>query len=234
MVQAPTRDPSDFCIAHRAKSALFIPEVAKSMSTPKRVQHVISFAFLEVSFIRRIVRVSFASDFYVSFNGDATREQQPHFNWLPLLITCFPEEEPVTASMPLKVFLFEPSRVFIRVSSSGPLPQTIEDCVIYAIEHAFTRHVPMIICPTSYFGVEFLNQIGGRHSKRGFDRSSDTIQEGLNVFLGWFAHRAITLGPHRLDAGRCTVASRFRCRSCDRGIRCRSALDRSLPSRHSS
>ena len=186
MVKAPTRDPSDFCIAHRAKSALFRPEVAKSLSTAKRVQHVISFAFLEVGFIRRIVWVSFASDFYVSFNGDATREQQPHFKWLPLLITCFPEEEPVTAPMPLKVFLFEPSRAFIRVSSSGPLPQTVEDCVIYAIEHAFTRHVPMIICPTSYFGVEFLNQIGGRHSKRGFDRSSDTIQEGLNVFLGWF------------------------------------------------
>ena len=43
-----------------------------------------------------------------------------------------------------------------------------------------------------------------------------------------------TLGPYRLDAGRCTVASRFRCRSFDRGIRCQSALDRSLPSRQSS
>ena len=183
-MKAPTRDPSDFCIARRAESALLIPEVAKSMSTLKRVQHVISFAFLEVGFIRRIVRVSFASDFYVSLNGDATREQQPYLSWLPLLITCFPEEEPVTASMPLKVFLFEPARVFIRVSSSGPLPQTIEDCVIHAIEHAFTHRVPMIVRPTSYLGVEFLNQIGGRHAKRSFDCSSDPIQKSLDVFLG--------------------------------------------------
>jgi len=127
MVKAPARDPSDFCIAHRAKSALFMPEEAKGTSTPKRVQHMIFFAFLEVGFIRRIVRFSFASDFDVSFNGYATREQQPHLSWLPLLIPCFPEEEPVTATMPLKVFLFEPARVFFRVSSSGPLPQLIED-----------------------------------------------------------------------------------------------------------
>ena len=80
MVKAPARDPSDFCIAHRAESVLFIPEEAKGTSTLKRVQHVIPFAFLEVGFIRWIVRVSFASDFDVSFNGYATREQQPHFS----------------------------------------------------------------------------------------------------------------------------------------------------------
>ena len=127
MVKAPARDPSDFCIARRAKSALFMPEEAKGTSALKRVQHVICFAFLEVGFIRWIIRVRFASDFDVSFDGYATREQQPHLSWLPLLIPCFPEEEPVTAPMPLKVFLFEPAPVFAGVSSSGPLPQLIED-----------------------------------------------------------------------------------------------------------
>jgi len=127
MVKAPARDPSDFGSAHRAKSALFMPEEAKGTSPLKRVQHVICFAFLEVGFIRWIVRVSFASDFDVSFNGYATREQQPYLSWLPLLIPCVPEKVPVTAQMPLKVFLFEPARVFVRVSSPGPLPQLIED-----------------------------------------------------------------------------------------------------------
>src|SRR6202171_5655625 len=100
MVKAPTRDPSDCCIAHRAKSALFMPEEAKGTSTPKRVQHVIFFAFLEVGFIRRIVRGGFASDSHVSFNGYASREQQPHLSRLSLLIPCFPKEEPVTAPIP--------------------------------------------------------------------------------------------------------------------------------------
>src|ERR1700674_2450840 len=36
VVQAPARDPSDFCIAHSAEPALFMPEKAKRASTPKR------------------------------------------------------------------------------------------------------------------------------------------------------------------------------------------------------
>ena len=104
-----------------------MPEEAKGTSTLERVQHVIGFAFFEVGFIRWIVRVSFASDIDVSFDGYATGEQQPHLNWLSLLVPCFPEEEPVPVQMPLKVFLFEPARALIRVSSPGPLPQLIED-----------------------------------------------------------------------------------------------------------
>jgi hypothetical protein len=137
VVKAPTHDPRDSGLAYQAESALFMPEVAKSMSPPKRVPHVICFAFLEVGFIGRIVRVSLASDFDVSIDGDATREQQPHLLGLPLLITGFPEEVPVTAPMPLKIFPFEPARVFIRLSSSGLLPQIIEDCVINAIERVY-------------------------------------------------------------------------------------------------
>jgi hypothetical protein len=38
-------------------------------STPKRCRHMISFAFLEVRFTSRIVRVGFASDLNVSLNG---------------------------------------------------------------------------------------------------------------------------------------------------------------------
>ena len=48
MVNAPARDPSDFGVAHRAESALFLPEKAKSSSTPERVQHVRTFSFFEI------------------------------------------------------------------------------------------------------------------------------------------------------------------------------------------
>ena len=54
-MKAPTRDPSDFCIAYRAEPALFIPEKAKSTSTPKRVLHMVCFAFLEVGLKGRVV-----------------------------------------------------------------------------------------------------------------------------------------------------------------------------------
>ena len=50
-MKAPACDSGDFCIALRAESTLFIPEIAKSMGTPKRFQHVSPFAFFEVGFI---------------------------------------------------------------------------------------------------------------------------------------------------------------------------------------
>jgi len=42
-MKPPACDPGDFCIAQRAETTLFIPEVAKSTSTPKRFQHVSPF-----------------------------------------------------------------------------------------------------------------------------------------------------------------------------------------------
>jgi len=80
-MQAPARDPSDFCIALRAKSTLFVPEIAKSAGTPKRFQHVSPFASFEAGFIGWIVRVSFAFDLDVSFEGSALGVEKPKFLW---------------------------------------------------------------------------------------------------------------------------------------------------------
>ena len=48
-MKPPACDPGDFCIAQRAESTLFIPEIAKSTSTPKRFQHVSPLPFLPSS-----------------------------------------------------------------------------------------------------------------------------------------------------------------------------------------
>ena len=69
MVKAPAREPSDFCIAHSAEPALFMPEKAKRTSTPKRVLHMGSFALFEVDFIGRVVGVRVTFDFNVSLDG---------------------------------------------------------------------------------------------------------------------------------------------------------------------
>ena len=70
-MKAPSGDPGDFCIAQRAESALFMPEIAKRAATSKRVQHVSPFAFFEVGFRGGIVRVRFAFNLDVSFDGSA-------------------------------------------------------------------------------------------------------------------------------------------------------------------
>ena len=123
-MQAPARDPSDFCIALRAKSALFMPEIAKSAGTSKRFQHVSPFAFFEVGFIGWIVRVGFAFDLDVPFDGSALGVVQPDFICLPFVIAGFTEEGPVPIPALGKVFRFEPARAFVRVPSSCPFPQT--------------------------------------------------------------------------------------------------------------
>src|SRR5256884_9743402 len=70
-MEPPACDPGDSCIAQRAESTLFIPEIAKSAGTSKRFQHVSPFPFFEVGFIGWIVRVSFAFDLDVPFDGSA-------------------------------------------------------------------------------------------------------------------------------------------------------------------
>jgi hypothetical protein len=183
-MQAPARDPSDFCMALCAESTLFIPEVAKSTGTPKRVQHVSPFAFFEVGFMGWIVRVSFAFNLDVSFDGSARGVVQPDFIWPSFVIADFTEEGPVTVPTPFKVFRFDPARGLVRVPSSCPLPQTREDGVIDASEDAFSHHVTMIVRPTANLRVELIYQVGGGHAMRVFDDSSDALQEGSNILLG--------------------------------------------------
>ena len=184
MVQAPTRDPSDFCIAHSAEPALFMPEKTKGTSTPKRVLHMGFFALFEVDFIGRIVGVRVPFDFNVSLNGCATGGPQPNLNGLALVITLFTEEGPVATTTRRKVLLFAPACVLVRVSSSCPLPQTREDVVIHTGKRACTHRVPMIVGTTPDYGVECTDQICGRHAPRSSDYLPDATQEGFNVLLG--------------------------------------------------
>ncbi len=182
-MKAPAGDPGDFCIALRAESTLLIPEIAKSADIPKRFQHVSPFAFFEVAFIGWIVRVGFAFNLDVSFDGSALGVVQPDFSRPSFVLARFTEEGPVTIPAPVKVFRFEPARAFVRMSSSCPFPQTREDGVIDASERAFAHHVPMIVRPTANLWVELSDQIGGRHAMCVFDDSSDAIQEGSHILL---------------------------------------------------
>jgi hypothetical protein len=76
----------------------------------------------------------------------------------------------------------------------------MEDFVIHTYKRVFTHDVPMIISPTSYLGVEFFYQIGGRGTQRGLDCSADTIQEGLNILLGGLDEQfSIRLPAHVLS-----------------------------------
>jgi len=78
-VKAPSRDSSDSGITHWAEAALFVPEKAKDTRAPKRVQHVIRFAFLEVGLTGRVVGIRVASNLDMSLDGSTTGQQESHF-----------------------------------------------------------------------------------------------------------------------------------------------------------
>ena len=147
---------------------------------------MISFAFLEVGLKGRIVRVGYGFNLYVSFNGRAICKAQPHGLWVALAIVRFPEKTPLIQPLSPKILLFEPTAGFFWMSSPGPLPQTVEDCVVYALKDAFTHRVPVIVGPTPYFGIQPVNQLGCRQPQAGFDCFPHAIQESLYIFLGGF------------------------------------------------
>ena len=123
-MKAPACEPGDFYVALGAESTLFIPERAKSAGTAKRLQHVSPFPFFEVGSIGWIVRVGFAFDLDVPFDGSALGVVQPDFIGLSFVIAGFTEEGPVPIPTLGKVFRFEPAWAFVRVPSSCPFPQT--------------------------------------------------------------------------------------------------------------
>src|SRR2546429_4548280 len=68
--------------------------------------------------------------------------------------------------------------------SSGPLPQTVEDGVVNALKDSFADHVPVIVGPAPYFGIQPIDQLGGRQAQGGFDYLPDAVQEDFHILLG--------------------------------------------------
>jgi hypothetical protein len=149
-------------MAHRAETALVMPEKAKDTGASKRLSHVGLFSLLEVGFIGEVVGIRIPFHFDVSLDGCVTGVEKPNPAGLSLVVPHFAEEQPVPTTTLSKILLFAPACSLVPVSSSNPSPQTQEDFVIYACESAFTHDMPMIIRPTPYLGIELFDQVGGR------------------------------------------------------------------------
>ena len=89
--------------------------------------------------------------------------------------------------------------------------------MINAEVRAFTHHVPMIVDPAPDFGVEFTDQIGGRHAERGVDYLPDATQKGFNILLGRLNEQfpvgilAHPLGSQPTSRHRPSLAMTFMC-----------------------
>jgi len=138
-------------MAQRAESTLFIPEIAKSACTPKRFQHVSLFPFFEIGFIGWIVRVGFAFDLDVPFDGSPLGVVQPDFICLSFVIAGFTEEGPIPIPALGKVFRLtfgsgNPKAMLARWSYSiGISPKPRSTCLRHCPTALGSNrtHVPM-------------------------------------------------------------------------------------------
>ena len=71
----PPGEAGESGVARNAKAALFIPKKTKKTRTLKRALDMIRFAFLEVGFIDRVVRVRLAFNLDMPTNGSVSGQE---------------------------------------------------------------------------------------------------------------------------------------------------------------
>ena len=109
----------------------------------------------------RIVRIRLTPDLDVPPDRRPTSMLQPHGRWFSVRVLPDAEERPVPSLVMAPVFLSNPAGALGRVFPACPLPETGEDGAIHFAEGPATHYVPMIVSPTTYFGVEGKDQFGG-------------------------------------------------------------------------
>ena len=106
-MKTPAGDPGDF-VLHSVQSPRCSYQRKRRVRIPRNVRHE-PLAVFEVGFIGWIVRVRFAFNLDVSFDGSALGVVQPDFSRPSFVIASFIEEGPHTIPTPLKVFQFDPA-----------------------------------------------------------------------------------------------------------------------------
>ncbi len=81
----------------------------------------------------------------------------------------------------LEVFGFDPSPRFLWVPPFGPLPQRLEDGMVYFGKGSAARAVSMVLAPSANDWVEKHNEVSGGRLLIGFDDVADFTEEGFHV-----------------------------------------------------
>ena len=96
---------------------------------------------------------------------------------MSLLVSYFAAKHPMLSSDGMEVFVFDPSFGFLRVSSFGPLPQSVKDGVIHFHKSPLTGYMPVVVGPPPDNRVELHDQMSGCSLCVGFYDDTDFVQE---------------------------------------------------------
>jgi hypothetical protein len=108
-------------------------------------------------------------------------------------------KHPITAIGCLEVFGFDPAPRFLWVSPFGPLPERLEDGMIYFGKGSATGAVLMVLGPSPNDGIENKDEFSGRRLRIGFDDLADFGEEGFHVLCGGFGAQTFTVAADVLS-----------------------------------
>ena len=171
----PSRPIGDLLVTDRAETVLLPPEKKNFPFSQEGMCHLDPKAFFKVHFPCGVIRSGFCSDFRVSLDRHKCCAEEPAALHAALFVRDVSSEDPVPIVHALEVFLPHPVLRFIGVSSSGPLPECPEDCLVHFRERLLADLMSVIRGPSSNHRIEDAYQVSGRGLLMCLDGCSDLL-----------------------------------------------------------
>ena len=149
----PSCQFGDFSVAEWAEATLLFPEREQLPFPFQVVCHFHIETFFQVGLPFGVIWICCTLDFDVSLDGDTLCLEQSYGLEGPFLSKDFSMKHPILPFDGREVFLPYPFDRFLWVPPFSPLPQDAKDGVVHLCVGFFADNVPVIIRPSSNFGI---------------------------------------------------------------------------------
>ena len=147
MMDVPTCLLRDELPTMRTATFLRFPQVEQLLFPLQVILHLAFDPVFKVHFPLGVVRIGFSLDFDVASDRGVSRWKQVHHFLFSLAVFDNPAEDPVALADGLEVFLLDPVRPFIRMSSFSPVPERFVGGAVRVGVSPFAAYVTMVVGP---------------------------------------------------------------------------------------
>ena len=184
VVAMPSRELGDFLVAHWAHSVLVLPKVQELSFSGEVLLCFHVKTFFKVGFPSRVEWVGSPLNGRVPLDFHLGGSPEVNNLRVSFLVPDFSCKHPIVRTLGCEVFLPYPGCAFLWVSSPGPPPEFFKDCTIHGVKGFAAGSKSMVICPSSYYWVQFYEDLSGRTVLVFFDETSDLFHECFPILFG--------------------------------------------------
>ena len=141
----------------------------------------------------------FALDFRVPTHRHTGGAEEAHVFLRPIGPRDVTKAHPVVPVFGPEILVPNPMARCMGVSSPRPLPQQEKDLMVDLRKSPLAGPLLVILRPASNHGIELQDQVASDGLLVTLDHSSDSVQEGVHVFLGGRAEQLAAILAH-MDA----------------------------------